>query len=332
MRKFLIGALTALLLTVGIGGCLPVLAEGEDEAAAEDVNSLRVSPSGTRLELTPGAVLEGTEPGCISSLSDSCSVQVQNPGSRAFRYKVYFTPYSVTGPDNELSFSHEGDAVHTQIARWVKVKNADGEYVDEAIFTIGPGETQTVEYQVTIPDDIPGGSQYAVLWAQIMNEDEGAGGIQTLGQVGSVITGRSSSESREEADIRDLDMTRFTFGGALKASAKVNNTGNTDFEIKATYTARTFFGKEIHSDEKTVAAYPDIDYDVEMEWNETPMLGIFNVEFKVTAAESEVTETHIVVIMPIFVMILLILLLTIIIVWIIILVRKRKERKARKLV
>lgn len=330
MRKFLLGFLLAAIM--GGGVAIPVLAEGEPEAPAEDANSLRVSPSGTSLSLTPGSVLEGNAEGCVSSLSSSCSIQVQNPGSRAFSYKVYVTPYLVTGPDNELSFSDGGNTAHTQIARWVKVKNAEGQYVDEATFRIDPGETQTVEYQVTIPDDIPGGSQYAVLWAQIMNENEGAGGIQTLGQVGSVITGRSTTESRESADVLDLSMTRFTFGGGLKASAKVNNTGNTDFEIRSTYTARTFFGKEIHNDEKVQAAYPGINYDVNMEWNETPMLGIFNVEFKVSAAGSEQSQTHVVVIMPIFVMILLILLLTIIIVWIIIIVRKRKERKARKLV
>lgn len=332
MRKYLVGLILAAIVGVGAIAPAPVFAEGEEEAPAEDANSLRVSPSGTRLSLTPGTVLEGSAEGCVSSLSSTCSVQVQNPGSRAFSYKVYVTPYLVTGSDNELSFSDDGGTAHTQIARWVKVKNSEGQYVDEAVFRIGPGEAQTVEYQVTIPDDIPGGSQYAVLWAQIMNENESAGGIQTLGQVGSVITGRSTTESREEANIRDLEMTRFTFGGGLKASAKVNNTGNTDFEIKATYTARTFFGKEIHSDEKTQAAYPGIDYDLEMEWNETPMLGIFNVEFTVMAAGGEQTIKHVVVIMPIFAMILLILLLTIIIVWIIIIIRKRKERKARKLV
>ncbi len=329
MKRFLVGGLVAILALFGVCSWSSN-ALAEDGLDGDVASSLRLSPSGTRLTLKPGEVLEGNAEGCLAGLASGCTVQVTNNGNKAFKYKVYVTPYSVSGSNNELSFSTTTG--YTQIARWITIKNSNGEYADEAIFTIEPGETQTVEYRVTIPDDIPGGSQYAVLWAQIMDGEESASGIQTIGQVGSVISGRSSSQTVETAEIVDIDMTRFSLSNNLHAKAKVRNTGNADFVIEYKYTARTFFGKEVHADEGSIAAFPETEYDVAMEWNDAPMLGIFTATFEINAGDQHITETHIVVIMPLVVMILLIFLLTIIIVWIIIMLRKRKERKARKLV
>ncbi len=117
MKKSLAIILAMLAGVLGLAtlSTSAVLAEeGEDEIGT---NSLRLSPSGTRLSLTAGTVLQGQDDGCVSSLSDGCSVQVFNPGKETFRYKVYVTPYSVVGSNNELSFTEaEGSrANNTQI-------------------------------------------------------------------------------------------------------------------------------------------------------------------------------------------------------------------------
>ena len=80
-----------------------------------------------------------------------------------------------------------------------------------------------------------------------------------------------------------------------------------------------------------IAAYADTTYHINVEWEETPFLGIFQVEWKVVAADSEQIQTAVVVIMPVIVIVVVVLLLTVIIIWIIIIIRKSKERKARKL-
>lgn len=329
MKKILTKLMAAALMVLGGASFASAAVYAEDGAS-----SLKVSPSGTNVQLTAGATLEGTVDGCVSSISDGCFINVENTGSRAFNFKVYVTPYAVTGSDNELDFSAE--TTYTQIARWIQVKNAEGEYVDvdgekSVTFSAAPGEVRKVEYRINVPESIPGGAQYAVLWAQILNDADGEG-IQTVGQVGSVIKGRSNENTIESAEVSGIDMTRFTFKGPLQAKVHVKNAGNTDFVINYTYTAKTFFGKEIYTNSDRTAAYPEMEYDVAMEWETPPMLGVFNVEFTVNAADQNVTVKHVVVVMPVLVLILLILLLTVVVVWIIIIIRKRKERKARKLV
>ncbi len=332
MKKKISAGLLATLIILG-GMLLPVgMAYAEDEPASG--SALEISPSGTRLTLSPGDVLEGKADHCPKENDEGCAITVKNIGADPIKYRVYASPYAVKGENNELSFSEEASTTYTQLSRWITVQNADGEYREEAQYTVQPGETQTVRYKVVVPESIPGGSQYAVIWAQIMSEGEG-GGIETVGQIGAVLTGRSTEDTRETAEIQEYDFTKFGFHGPLHASATVQNTGNVDFAIKYYYTAKTLFGKVLHSNEKgenMVAAYPDTTYHVNYDWEDTPFLGIFQVEWKIVAADQERTETAVVIIMPIIVMIVMILLLTVIIIWIIIISRKRKERKARKLV
>ena len=106
MKKTFKMILAAWLMVLGAGvlSSVPVLAEGADD---EGMNSLRLSPSGMRLTLTPGKTIQGEDSDCVSGLSRTCSVEVFNPGKEAFNYKVYVTPYAVTGSNNELSFSED---------------------------------------------------------------------------------------------------------------------------------------------------------------------------------------------------------------------------------
>ena len=303
------------------------------EGGTASSSALELSPSGTRLTLSPGDVLEGRADHCPQENDDGCAITVKNIGTGTVRYRVYTSPYAVKGENNELSFAEEASTTYTQLSRWIDIKNADGQYEKEAEFTVRPGETQTVAYRVTVPDDIPGGSQYAVIWAMILSDETSeGGGIETVGQVGAVLTGRSTEDIVETATVTDYDFTKFAFSGPLHAQATIENTGNVDFAGKYTYTAKTIFGKELYtSGEQVVAAYPETTYHVNFDWENTPFMGIFQVEWKVIAADVNMTESHIVIVMPVIVIIVLVLLLTVMIVWIIIISRKRKERKARKL-
>lgn len=331
---------TKLIATLALlaGTLLPASAAFAEEQTSG--NALELTPSGTRLTLSPGDVLEGTSEHCPTENEEGCAITVRNIGSAPIRYKVYTSPYAVKGEDNELSFSEEASTTYTQLSKWITIQGTDGNYASEAEFYAQPGETQTVHYRVVVPEDIPGGSQYAVIWAQMMSDNEdGAGGIETIGQVGAVLTGRSTVDIRETAVLSEYDFTRFTFNGPLHAQVTIENTGNVDFMAHSYYTARTIFGKELYSKEIKTPAYPGTTYHVNFDWGsgseddvKLPFLGIFHVEWKIQAADQEMSQMHIVVVMPIIVIIVMVLLLTVLIIWTIIIIRKHQERKARKLV
>ncbi len=333
MKKFIITFLTTAFVLLGGAVLAPAstYAEGETADQAAPSTAIQVSPTHAIVTLQGGDVLSGNAAKCPKDLDAGCAIEVKNVGTEPFRYKVYASPYSVSGEDYNVDFSKSTQ--YTQIARWISFLDADGSYQESVIREVAPGETQTIEYRIDVPEDVPGGAQYAVIWAQTLSNGASTGtSVQTLSQAGMVVSGRSIGDTRQTAEVTDYDFTRFSVGGTLSAKATIKNTGNTDFDAYYYYTAKTLFGKELYSKNDSIATYPDTEYHVNVDWENTPMLGIFQVEFKISAADTVKTETHIVIIMPVFIMILLILLLTVIIVWIIIIIRKRKERKARTLV
>lgn len=325
-------------ITLSLAGLAVMVAAvigGGSQAYAEDKKPstwLQISPTAVTVSLTGGDQIEGKSEQCPDDIEAGCAIEIRNIGTKPFNYKVYASPYVVKGENYELNFSESASTSYTQISRWITFLGADGQYAKEVEFTIQPNETQTVHYRIDVPEDAPGGSQYAVIWAQTLGGDADASGVQTFSQAGMVVSGRFIGNTAPSGEVEDYYFTRFSIGGPLKARALVKNTGNTDFDAYYSYTARTLFGKELEVKKGSLSTFPDTDYHIDLSWDEPPLLGIFQVEFRVIASGTDRVERHIVVIMPIFVLILLILLLTVAIVWIIIIIRKRKERKARALV
>ncbi len=332
MKRIFAGLFT--VLTIASLALVPSVSTHAEEEKKEETSqsALQISPSGARLNLSAGETLEGKAAHCPKG-DDGCSVTVKNIGSAPIRFRTYASPYAVNGENNELSFAEEASNSHTQLYKWITVKNEAGEWVKEAEFAVPADGSKTIQYRIQVPEDLPGGSQYGVLWAQIINNEE-SGGIETVGQIGAVLTARSSEGVIETSDITDMDFTKFATSGPLKATAKIKNTGNVDYAVHYYYTAKTIFGKEIwkNGDDKFKAAYPDTTYTIEETWENPPFMGIFQVEWRVEAAGNVQKQTALVIIMPVIVMIVMFLLLTVVVVWIIIICRKRKERKARKLV
>ncbi len=327
-KSFVLATLAALVGVIGFGGV--VHAEGE-EVTSTPRTEISISPTMSVVTMLGGDDIKQGSEKCPKDLEAGCAVEVKNTGDTQYRFRVHVTPYSVSGENNEVSFDKTNSS-YSQIARWISFLDDNGNYVDEYIGVLGPGEARTVYYRIEVPDDVPGGAQYAAIWAQTISDNNGGTSVQTAGEAGMTIRGRSIGNTKRTGEITDYGFQRFSLGGNLEAHATVKNTGNTDYEIHYEYIARTVFGKELHSESGSIAAWPESEYHVDINWEDTPLLGIFNIEFAVSAADATRSEKQIVVIMPIFVIILLISLLTVIIIWIIIIIRKRKERKARTLV
>lgn len=331
MKKFLKSLILATLMIIGGAGVAGSVYADDDNTSSGPRTEISISPTMSVITMVGGDVISRDSEKCPQDIEAGCAVEVKNTGDTRYRFRVHVTPYTVYGEDNSLSFDSDSAKPYAQIVRWLSFLDDDGNTVKEYTGVLEPGEARTVYYKIDVPEDVPGGAQYAAIWAQILT-DNNSSSIQTTGEAGMTLRGRSIGNTNRSGEISDYNFQRFTVGGALEAHATIKNTGNTDYEANYKYVARTIFGKEIYSDSGTIAAWPDSEYHVNTVWEDTPFMGVLSVEFQVIAADAIKSETHIVLILPVFIMILLILLLTVIIVWIIIIIRKRKERKARTLV
>ena len=262
---------------------------------------LQISPVANRVTLNPNDNL-------------TYKMEVNNIGSKKFKFRVYAAPYSIANEAYEVSFSSE--TKRTQVSRWVTfnqnkdAKNdAEKDWKNEAVFELDPDQRQEVEYKITVPSDIPAGGQYATIFAESIPGDAATStGVRTISRVGLILYGRTNGETIEESTIE-------------------NFTANMTMEISK------IIGGEVAKIDNPYPIIPDAPTrHATLEWKETPVFGIFRVKTIITALDKRVEETKIVLILPVFIIIIMLVLLTIIIAWLIILIRKRRAEKSRLIV
>lgn len=302
--------------------------DGEEDAKSGKIQEISPDAPAILIQVSPVSnqvILE-------SGKTKEYSMTIRNSGSSDFTYHLYTTPYYVADENYNIDFSTETN--RTQVSRWIKFYQ-DDKLVDRPTFSIKSGETQLVKYVVQTPENIPTGGQYAAVFAETdanKGDDSNSGsGIRTASRVGMIIYGRTSGETSEESSITDYNVPGFLVSGNISATSKVKNSGNTDFEVEYNLKVSSILGAELYTKRANYSVLPDTERRVNLEWADTPFMGIFKVYYKVSAPGANGTreEEKLVIKFPIIMIILTILVLTGLTIGIIIAVRKRKERKAR---
>lgn len=342
MKTKICGIVIAVMVAMGLAAVISPNALAEPEAqqdAATESNvatSISISPVSKILQLEPNQVYEDT-------------FKVKNNGTKELLFEVSAAPYAYSFSEayDEYRLGFNNENAYTQITRWVSFANAAGEFVASPEFTAQPGESVVVRYRISTPASIPGGGQYAVLFARTKSPDAVAGAIKMEASAGLIIYGRSTGDAIEKSEISGMGIHFPTQTAAasdatgereyetvqqIGASAKVKNAGNVDFMASGKLTVESFFGAKLYETPEhkaRVSIIPESELAVSDTWEETPYFGFFKVIWTVDAAGASETISQVVIIMPPMVVIGAILLLTMITIWIIIIVRKRKAHRSR---
>jgi hypothetical protein len=307
VKKSLLKALVLVLgvfCTAALFAPAPTFADDDEKPAVW----LQISPVSQRLSLKPGD-------------TGDYDFTVENIGSGEFTFKVYAAPYNVVGDNYDLNFTDE--TPRSQISRWITF--------DQDEYTLAPGDKQIVPYHIAVPEDVPGGGQYATIFAESGGKalDTNTSGVQTISRIGMILYARIAGETREAAEIVDYKIQNFYTSGNVAVSSKVKNSGNTDFEAQYSIKVTSFFGATAYEKSEVHEIFPDSERRVIMTWEHTPLFGIFHVTQTVSVPGSSRDETHLVLVIPPFMLIIALILLTFIIIWLIIFIKKRNVAKAK---
>lgn len=332
-KKVLTGMLVASALALCpvflINGVALAEESSEASSATEDAGTTNISltPVSKILQISSSSVYDNT-------------FTVNNDGSRELEIEVFSAPYSYVYSEEsdtyQLGFNNENS--FTQLSRWITFRGDDGDYAKTIHTKIAPGNKKDIEYRVTTPGSIPGGGQYAVIFARTVNGVASSSGIKTEASPGMIVYGRSlEGEAIATSEITNLNINQSVNDGEkarnnINAIAKVKNTGNVDFTASGKLTVDAVIGVghyETPSNMGRVSVIPESELTVSDEWNETPGFGIFKVTWTVTAADKTETVEKIVLINIIPVILIIIIVLTIIIVGCIMAHKKRKARRSR---
>lgn len=307
-RKVIFALSSLLALTLFAAPQILVYA-AENNTEGKPAMALQISPLSKRLLLNPGDQIDG-------------DFTIQNVGSKEFAFKLSASPYNVVGDNANLNFSQE--TVYTQLSRWISFAQNS--------YTLSAGASQTVQYHIDVPSDVSGGGQYAVLFAEASGNGN-SGGIKATSRVGMVLYARVSGETRESAEIKEYSFpsSYISFNTPkLTVSAKVKNAGNTDFQAKYHLQVDPILGGEpFYTKDDISLVLPESENKNEIIWENTPLLGIFNVTYTVKLPGSTTrSETKAVIIIPPWLIIIAVILFLSLSAWTIIRIRKYRQNRS----
>lgn len=275
MSIAIIGGLFAMMCTT------PVYAE----------QAFALSPMSESIILNPGDTYRGSFR--VSNTSDD----------EDFVYEAIVEPFYVDESHSPI-FTNEGD--YNRIVDWITINNGTERGV------IKPRETATIEFTINVPESAAAGGQYACITvgsdseAQSANSENDSAAISESLAIGHTVFAEITGTSEQSGEIMDMVIPSFLIGGKVQAASLVKNTGNVHSVAKYSFKVKSVFSDEILYDstkvtlegDDTHVIFPDRTYKEEEFWQDTPMMGIFDVQYKVEFMGSESEVSQMVIVCP----------------------------------
>ena len=300
LRKICGGFLLALM--IALFGVMPVSADGE-----KPDYRLQISPVRLDLDLEPGTTSTGT-------------FEVQNTGLKAYDFILGVDPYSVT--DENYSIDSETRTAYTDIVDWITFSQNEGH--------VEPNQNQEITVTVTVPDDVPAGGQYAMIYAEMVRDDElESTGVAVNHRVALLVFSEVEGNTRREGQVLETKIPTILFNPPITATSLVENTGNV--HATAYYTLQVFplfSDEEVYTNEEnpaTLTILPETQRFNSISWDGAPQLGIFRVRETVTILDDTQTIEKIVFLCPIWFLFLILLIIFFVIFWLVSRARSRKS-------
>ena len=149
-----------------------------------------------------------------------------------FHYKIEVAPYNVTGTDYEADLTKQ---TNRSQKNWITI--------DEPKGVLGPNETREIHYTVTVPEDAPGGGQYAVILVG-SDEDETAASdgmlIQNVYEMASVLYAQVSGDIKRDGRIELNEVPGFITTTPMWVKVQLENNGNIHESAKIDILVKNF--------------------------------------------------------------------------------------------
>jgi hypothetical protein len=266
--------------------------------------SLSVSPTRQSLELNPNETTTG-------------NITVTNSGTLDYRVRVYATPFTVNEDYSQNVFDQENN--YSQISRWITFAGATE-------FDLAANERKTVDFEISVPESVPAGGQYASIMAETV-PDENATGVVAVRRIASLLYAHVTGTTINKGNVISREWSGIYTTSEIKTRLTVENSGNTDFTVISRLIITDLFGHKIDEISTPVRTLlPDTTLAFDLNWTSPSLIGIYHLAQETDLLDDTIRAEHTIIIMPIWFAVLALLLVIGIIFTLVIFIKKRHKK------
>lgn len=303
--------INSLLVFIGIATYTLGMISPVSALEAGDI-VLQLQPAQQEFHLVPGHRYGG-------------AITVTNVGRLPFTFTVVARPYQVLNAEYDPDFSTENN--YTRLSTWIDFGRSE--------YRLEPGASVDVEFMIAVPEDAPGGGQYAAIIVETKDSRDENATMKTITQVASILYGQVYGDERLSGELISQNLPNFLLSSPFSSTVTLRNDGNVDFRAEHTLTIHNFFtGREVFSptvaDGQSVGSadpivLPDTTRVSRITWEGAPPLGIFRATSHISFLDQEYAKDSIVFLCPIWLVGLIVIFILLAIIWIILRLRRHKE-------
>lgn len=230
------------------------------------------------------------------------SFGIYNTGQVDFDFKVYTEPFSLKDGCTQ-DFITKSD--QTQLASWIKLEQTN--------YSLKAGQKVVIKYRIDVPNNIPAGGQYAVIFSETGTGQSGM--ISGTKRLGYKIYVHTNGETTLRGLADDFKIDNFKFDNKLVATATVKNNGNTDFVANGVMEVKNLFGQTVYAEELPLRVLPNGNCALKTTWTKAPIFGLFKTTLTVKLLDQVYTKDAWTVVVSPVVIGVLVLVILVIIMW-----------------
>lgn len=262
--------------------CLAFLLVGSQVKAASDTearrDSITMSPVSMRLTLDAGTTHKD-------------SFQILNDGVVGYDFTVYTNPYYVDDLSYETDFT--STRPNADADKWVKF--------EKPRYTIRAGETVRVNYTINVPEGAAPGGHYGVIFAESQADLSVSGGnIARNKRIGMPLYLTVNGTFRLGGSMGEVTTAPIQSQPPVHSNVIVENTGNADFMMDATYRVKDVFGGLKFTKQQDFIVLPDTKRNITLQWDNSPSFGLWRVESELSMLDQKKQSSSLVLIAPIW--------------------------------
>lgn len=279
--RLIAGVALSGLLLLGFGASAAIAAESTPTSGTKE--EVTISPASSKIEIEPGQMKSG-------------ELTVYNTGEKEFSFVVYARPYSVE--TEEYTPNYSDTPARSNLYRWVQFDTTEGQ--------LKPGENRKINYTILVPRNADAGGQYGVLFVETVADNEGQV-VARNKRVGSIVRLTVGGDIKRTGRVDTQSIPWLQTRPPLTTEARVENSGNADFDASVTMRVTTVFGREVYKATSDYAVYPDKPRQIATVWEGSSVLGLYHVEQTVDVLGEESKVSSYVLMIPRWALLVLIM-------------------------
>jgi hypothetical protein len=221
--------------------------------AATPAQSITISPTSIDQSVQPNSNNNG-------------SFEIINSGSTNYTFRVYATPYGVSGENYNPEFTPIPGAPN--ITSWFHFSTTSAQ--------VGVHQVVTVNYTIHVPSGTLAKGYYAVAFAQTQPKTDTKTGVVVTDRVGEIFYLRVAGNATQGGKLLGWQ-TSFLQEPPITPIVRIEDSGAYNFPSIVTINIKNVFGRTVYAVNTTKQILPQTIRRIETPWPKTPSIGIFKV-------------------------------------------------------